>query len=77
MSYFVTLQELPAIKPEYIPIVRDIIEAAKKKVALSQSEGFEEALFRFTVEEDGDIHLDEWYASGRKMKTGSEYSPRT
>jgi hypothetical protein len=66
VSYFVTLQELPAIKPEYIPIVRDIIEAAKKKVALSQSEGFEEELFRFTVEDDGDIHSDEWYDIGQE-----------
>ena len=71
MSYYATLRELPSIKQGCIPIVRDIIEAAKKKVALSQSEGFEEELLRFTVEDDRYIHSDEWYDSGRKMKSGS------
>ena len=61
MSYYATLTELPGIKPECIPIVRDIIEAARHKVALSRAEGFEEELSRFVVEDDGDIHPEEWY----------------
>ena len=61
MSYYATLQELPRIKPDCIPIVRDILEAAKKKVASGHAEGFEEELSRFCVEDDGDIHPDEWY----------------
>ena len=61
MSYYATLTELPRIKSACIPIVRDIIEAAKRKVALSHAEGFEEDLSRFTVEDDGDLHPDEWY----------------
>ena len=61
MSYYATLQELPGIKPDCIPIVRDIIEAAKRKVALCHAEGFEVELSRFIVEDDGDIHPDEWY----------------
>ena len=63
MSYYATLQELPGIKPAYVPIVRDIIEAAKRKVALGHAEGFEEELSRFVVEDDGDIHPEEWYDS--------------
>jgi len=61
VSYYATLQELPGIKPDCIPIVRDTIAAAKKKVSLSHAEGYEEELSRFTVEDDGDIHPDEWY----------------
>jgi hypothetical protein len=63
VSYYATLQELPSIKPDCIPIVRDIIEAARRKVALGHPEGFEVELSRFTVEDDGDIHPDEWYDS--------------
>jgi len=66
VSYYATLQEIPGIKPDCIPIVRDIIEAAKRKVSLSHAEGFEEELSRFSVEDDGDIHPDEWYCSGSK-----------
>ena len=62
MGYYAVLQELPAIKPACIPIVRDIIEAAKRKVALGHPEGFEEELSRFIVEDDGEIHPgEEWY----------------
>lgn len=56
MGYYATLQEIPRIKPDCIPIVRDIIEAAKPVVALSQQERYESELSRFVVEEDGDIH---------------------
>ena len=61
MSYYATLPELPGIKPDCIPIVRDIIEAAKRMVALSQQERYESELSRFVVEDDGDIHPEEWY----------------
>ena len=61
MSYYATLQELPSIKPACITIVRDIIEAARRKVALGHPEGFEVELARFVVEDDGDLHPDEWY----------------
>jgi len=61
VSYYAILQELPSIKSACIPIVRDIIEAAKRKVASSHAVGFEEDLSRFTVEDDGDLHPDEWY----------------
>ena len=61
MSYYATLQELPGIKPACIPIVRGIIEAAKRKVAKGHAEGYEEELSRFMVEEDGDIHPEKWY----------------
>lgn len=63
MSYYATLQELPGIKPACIPIVRDIIKAAKSKVASSHAEGFEVDISRFIVEDDGDLHPDEWYDS--------------
>ena len=61
MSYYATLHEIPGIKPDCIPIVRDIIEAAKRKVELAHAEQFEEELSRFFVEDDGDIHPEEWY----------------
>jgi len=64
MIYYATLQELPGIKRKHIPLVRDIIEAAQNKVKLSKPqdlEGYEAELSRFTVEDDGDIHPDEWY----------------
>jgi len=61
VSYYAILQELPSIKSACIPLVRDIIEAAKRKVALSHAEDFESELSRFTVEDDGDLHPDEWY----------------
>ena len=61
MSYYATLTELPRIKPACVPIVRDIIEAAKNKVVSGHAEGFESVLSRFVVEDDGDIHPDEWY----------------
>ena len=46
MSYYAILQELPSIK---------------RKVSLSDSEGFEVELPRFIVEDDRDIHRGEWY----------------
>jgi hypothetical protein len=62
LSYYAILQELPGIKPACIHVVRDIIEAAKKKVALGHAEGYEEELSQFIVEPDGDIHpVEEWY----------------
>ena len=61
MSYYATLTELPRIKPACVPIVRDIIEAAKNKVVSGHAEGFESVLSRFVVEDDGDIYPDEWY----------------
>ena len=61
MSYYATLQELPGIKPDCIPIVRDVIVAAKCKVAIGHAESFEVELSRFIVEDDGDLHPDEWY----------------
>ena len=61
MGYYAILQELPGIKEACILIVRDIIEAAKRMVALSQQERYESELSRFVVEDDGDIHRGEWY----------------
>jgi hypothetical protein len=61
VSYYATLQELPEIKLACIPIVRDIIKAARNKVALSHATGFERELSQFTVKDNGDIHPDEWY----------------
>ena len=61
MGYYATLQGLPSIKSACIPIVRDIIAAAQKKVALGHAEGYEEELSRFIVEGDGEIHPEEWY----------------
>jgi hypothetical protein len=61
VSYYAILQEITRIKPACVPIVRDIIEAAKNKVALGHAEGFEVELSRFVVEGDGDIHPEEWY----------------
>lgn len=56
MAYYAILQELPGIKEACIPIVRDIIKAAKRMEALSQQERYESELSRFVVEDDGDIH---------------------
>jgi hypothetical protein len=61
VSYYATLQEIPNIKTDCIPIVRDIIEAANRKVVSGHAEGYEEEISRFTVEDDGDIHPEEWY----------------
>ena len=61
MGYYAILQELPGIKEACILIVRDIIEAAKRMVALSQQERYESELSRFVVEDDGDIHPEKWY----------------
>ncbi len=64
MSYYSTLQEIPGIKLEYITLVRCIIIVTKNKIRLAipqDLEGYEEELSRFIVEDDGDIHPDEWY----------------